>query len=121
MRSRSEIRALLNEPEVRPADELEDQDLDFKQWNERSMGDAVDTVVETAICMANGGGWTVVFGVNDLAIGRSKALLGVPDIVDPNRLKRSVYDRTDPKLMGERVWTTTDGGPPAGPALPAPP
>lgn len=94
MRSPSEIRALLNELEVRPADQLEDQDLDFKQWNERSMGDGVDIVVETAICMANGGGGTVVFGINDEAIGRSGAILGVPDIVDPNRLKRSVKDRS---------------------------
>jgi len=48
--------------------------------------------------MANGGGGTVVFGVNDKAVGRSKSILGVPLVVDVNRLKKAVYDATDPKL-----------------------
>jgi len=56
MRNLSEIRSLLDELERRPADALEDQDLDFKEWNSRSMADAVRLVVEMAICMANGGG-----------------------------------------------------------------
>ena len=61
------------------------------------MADAVSLVAEMA-CMANGGGGTVVFGVNDQAVGRAKALVGVPIEVDVNRLKKTVYDSTDPKL-----------------------
>jgi ATP-dependent DNA helicase RecG len=99
MRSCDEIRSLLDELEHRNADSLEDQDLDFKEWNLRSMRDSVSLVVELAICMANGGGGTVVFGVDDRAIGRDKAVLGVPPDVDVNRLKKAVYDATDPKLM----------------------
>ena len=98
MRELSEIRALLDELEVRPADALEGQDLDFKEWNTRSQRDAVALVVEMAICMANGGGGSVVFGVNDKAVGRSKAIRGVPLDIDINRLKKAVYDSTDPKL-----------------------
>jgi len=98
MRSLSEIRELLNELNDQPADALEDQDLDFKEWNARSLSDAVAVVVEMAVCMANGGGGTVVFGVNDKEVGRSNAILGVPPEVDINRLKRAVYDSTDPKL-----------------------
>jgi len=98
MRNLSEIRELLDELDYKPADALEDQDLDFKQWKTRSLSDAVALVVEMAICMANGGGGTVVFGVNDKAVGRSKAILGVPHDVDVNRLKKAVYDSTDPKL-----------------------
>jgi len=98
MRDLSEIRSLLDELEHRPADALEDQDLDFKEWKTRSLPDAVAMVVEMAICMANGGGGTVVFGVNDEAVGRSKAILGVPPEIDVNRLKKAVYDSTDPKL-----------------------
>ncbi len=94
----SEIRALLDELEHRPADALEGQDLDFKEWNTRSLRNAVSLVVEMAICMANGGGGTVVFGVNDKAVGRSNAVLGVPPEIDVNRLKKAVYDSTDPKL-----------------------
>lgn len=98
MRSLSETRHLLDELNARPASELEDQDLDFKEWNQRSLADAVELVVEMAICMANGGGGTIVFGVNDKAIGRAQAIVGVPAEVDVNRLKKAVYDKTDPKL-----------------------
>jgi len=98
MRELSEIRSLLDKLEHQPADALEDQDLDFKEWNARSMADAISMTIEMAICMANGGGGTVVFGVNDKAIGRKKAILGVPPEVDINRLKKAVYDSTDPRL-----------------------
>ena len=98
MRTVDEIRQLLEELNSVPADDLEDQDLDFKEWNSHSMKDAVATVVEMAICIVNGGGGTVVFGVNDKAVGRSLALMGVPPEVDVNRLKKTVYDSTDPKL-----------------------
>ena len=98
MRDLQEIRTLLDELESHSADELEDRDLDFKEWKPHSMKDAIDLVVEMAICMANGGGGTVIFGVNDKAVGRAKAILGVPPEVDVNRLKKAVYDSTDPKL-----------------------
>jgi len=98
MRGLIEVRGLLDELDNYPADKLEDQGLDFKEWNRQSMADAVTLVVEMAICMANGGGGTVVFGVNDKAVGRNKAILGVPHEVDVNRLKKAVYDSTDPKL-----------------------
>ena len=92
------IWAILDELNHQPADTLEDQDLDFKEWNERSMHDSVRTVIQMAVCMANGGGGTVVFGVNDKAVGRFKAILGISPEVDLNRLKKVVYDLTDPKL-----------------------
>lgn len=98
MRSLQDTRELLDELDLQPADALEAQDLDFKQWNLRSMADSVSLVVEMAVCMANGGGGTVVFGVNDKAVGRSNAILGVPNEVDVNRLMKAVYDSTDPKL-----------------------
>ena len=98
MRTVNDILELLDELERQPASELEDQDLDFKEWNTRSMRSAVGLVVEMAICMANGGGGTVVFGVNDKAVDRQAAILGVPNEVDVNRLKKAVYDATDPKL-----------------------
>jgi ATP-dependent DNA helicase RecG len=98
MRDTSELRDLLDELNVHPACDLEDQDLDFKEWSTRSITDAVRLVVEMAVCMANGGGGTVVFGVNDKKVGRAKAILGVPPEVDLNRLKKAVYDSTDPKL-----------------------
>lgn len=97
-RTRAEVEALLNSLEERCADELEDQDLDFKEWDGSSMDRSVRTVIDMAVCMANGGGGTVVFGVADRLIGRDSAVLGVPAEVQVNRLKLAVYDSTDPKL-----------------------
>ena len=98
MRSRRDIEALLEELEHCIADDLEDQDLDFKQWDTKSRDKAVKKVVDMAICMANGGGGTVVFGVADRISGREQAVLGVPPEVDVNVLKRAVYDQTDPHI-----------------------
>ena len=98
MRSRQDVAALLDQLETCCADELEDQDLDFKEWPVHSIDDAVRTVVEWAVCMANGGGGTVVFGIRDKIKGRTEAIIGVPLTVELNRLKQAVYDRTDPKL-----------------------
>lgn len=98
MRTLEEILELLPRLDQVVADELEDQDLDFKEWNARSIDDSVRLVVEMAVCMANGGGGTVVLGVRDQVVGRQSAIRGVPPEVDVNRLKRAVYDRTDPKI-----------------------
>ena len=98
MRTLDEILELLPRLDEGVADQLEDQDLDFKEWVTRSMDDSVRLVVEMAVCMANGGGGTVVIGIKDQIVGRSAAIIGVPPEVDVNRLKRAVYDRTDPKI-----------------------
>ncbi|MCC5847924.1 MAG: putative DNA binding domain-containing protein [Verrucomicrobia bacterium] len=98
MKTLEQIRALLPELDQRIADEMEDQDLDFKSWDTQSRDKAVKTLVRMAICMANGGGGTVVFGVADKVLGRSTALEGVPPEIDVNRLKQAVYDQTDPKI-----------------------
>ncbi|HJH25069.1 MAG TPA: putative DNA binding domain-containing protein [Paenalcaligenes hominis] len=99
MRTIAQIKELLLELEHCIADDLEDQDLDFKQWDTKSRDKAVRTIVQMAVCMANGGGGTVVFGVSDRVMGQEKAILGVPLEVDINVLKKAVYDQTDPKIM----------------------
>lgn len=99
MRTVGQIKDLLLELDHCIADELEDQDLDFKQWDMKSRDKAVRTIVQMAVCMANGGGGTVVFGVSDRLIGQEAAILGVPLEVDINILKKAVYDQTDPKIM----------------------
>lgn len=99
MRTIAQIKELLLELEHCIADDLEDQDLDFKQWDTKSRDKAVRTIVQMAVCMANGGGGTVVFGVCDRVMGQEKAILGVPLEVDVNLLKKAVYDQTDPKIM----------------------
>ncbi len=96
MRDLSEIRSLLDSLEHQPAEALEGQDLDFKEWNTRSERGAFALVVEMAVCMAKAGGGIVVFGVSDKTLGRSNAIRGVPPEIDINRLKKTVYDSTDP-------------------------
>jgi ATP-dependent DNA helicase RecG len=98
MRTIVEIKELLEELNDRPAGEIEDQDLDFKEWKFKSINAAIESVIDMAICMANGGGGTVIFGVNDKATSRMQAITGVPLEIDSNRLKKAVYDTTDPKL-----------------------
>lgn len=98
MRTPDEIGLLLDDLNTVTADDLEDQDFDFKEWIARSRNDAIDQVIEYAICMANGGGGTVVFGVRDHVVGRDHAIVGVPPEIDTNLLKKAVYDSTDPKL-----------------------
>lgn len=97
MRTVREIEELLERLEDCVADDLEDQDLDFKEWSGEGKR-SFRTAVEWAICMANGGGGAVVFGVAEGVKGRARAIRGVPPEVDLNRLKRAVYDGTDPKL-----------------------
>ena len=98
MPTKQEVLELLDRLNEVPADHLEDQRLDFKEWERRSQADATAKVLEAVICMANGGGGTVVIGVKDNIVGRSKAVVGVPADLDVNRLKRALYDGSDPKL-----------------------
>lgn len=102
MRELTEIRALLPRLDEVEADALEGQDLDFKEWpaDDRQ---AIRQAVDMAVCMANGGGGTVVLGVRDRVVGRAKAILGVPLSTDLHQLKRDIYERTAPKLTPEIV------------------
>jgi ATP-dependent DNA helicase RecG len=98
MPSTEEIEALLKELDRVTADDLEGQFLDFKEWDSRSTNQSVALILETVICLANGGGGTLVVGVRDRVVGRAKAIVGVPGAVDVNLLKKAIYDRSDPKL-----------------------
>ena len=98
MLTATDIKAMLPQLEAGPADGLEGQNLDFKRWDGRSREQALGLAVEMAVCMANGGGGTVVFGVADGVVGREQAILGVPPEVDVHLLKKAIYERTDPKI-----------------------
>ena len=112
MRTLDDVRLLLEDLDTVQAEELEDQDLDFKEWITHRLNDALKQIVEYAICMANGGGGTVVFGVRDHVTGRDRAIVGVPGEIDINKLKKAVYDSTDPKLMPvfEELWVPEGTG-----------
>lgn len=97
MREVTEVRSLLARLDAETADDLEGQDLDFKEWPADDRH-AVRLAVDAAVCMANGGGGTVVLGVRDRVVGRVESVIGVPDTVDAHQLKRDIYERTAPKL-----------------------
>lgn len=101
MRSVQEVRQLLDRLDEVDADTLEGQDLDFKRWETRSLPDMIRKLIDAAVCMANGGGGTVVLGVADRVVGRSAAILGVPPEIDSNQLVREIYANTDPRLTPE--------------------
>ena len=99
MRSVANILSLLGELDgTRVADDFEDQDLDFKRWVTSSVNDSVNMLLETAICLANGGGGTVVVGVAERENRRATAVLGVPADIDSNLLVAAIFQRTDPSL-----------------------
>jgi len=100
MRETADIRRLLDELDKRDADSLEGQDLDFKEWPDDRKS-LVKLAVDAAVCMANGGGGTIVFGVRDRIVGRVNAIIGVPSWADPHQLKREIYERTAPRLTPE--------------------
>ncbi|WP_100401527.1 RNA-binding domain-containing protein [Bacillus sp. FJAT-42315] len=99
MRSVEEIEKLLDQLEDCIADDLEAQDLDFKEWTDRSFGDNIKLIIKMAICMANGGGGHIVFGVADKVQKRRNAIRGVPVDLDLYELQKRVYEKTDPHLL----------------------
>lgn len=98
MLSKNEIIGLLDLLEHQIADDLESQQLDFKQWIERSFEDNIKLMIKMAVCMANGGGGSIVFGVADKVKGRANAILGIPSDVDTTVLQKRIYEKTDPHL-----------------------
>ncbi len=96
-KTRAEVENLLARLDERSADELESQDVDFKEWG-RDDRAAVIKAVDWAVCMANGGGGTIVFGVADDLVGRRNAIVGVPGSLDADRLRLAIRDKTDPEL-----------------------
>ena len=80
------------------ADDFEAQDLDFKQWNDRCREDNVKKMIKYAVCMANGGGGSVVFGVADKIKGIDNVLKGVPFDVDIHELQQRILKIQIPLL-----------------------
>lgn len=98
MKSKREIMEIIQKLEHHIADDFEAQDLDFKQWNDRCREENVKKMIKYAVCMANGGGGSVVFGVADRVQGMDHVLIGVPFDVDIHELQRRIYEQTNPHL-----------------------
>lgn len=110
MKTTQEILNLLDQLNNHIADDFEGQELDFKEWSKKSNNDAVNLAVKMAVCMANGGGGMIVFGIRDKVTGRANAVKGVPPIVDSVLLQKSIYDRTEPHITASFEWVTVPEG-----------
>ncbi len=73
----------------------ETSELDFKR-QASSKGDAIRTLVDAAICFANGDGGTLVMGVADKP-GGPAAFTGCD--LDPGTVQRRIHELTEPPLM----------------------
>lgn len=110
MKTIEEILNIINKLDNHIADDFEAQDLDFKEWNDRSRNDAMKLVVKMAVCMANGGGGTVVFGIRDKIKGKENAILGMPLDIDVFELVKMVYEKTDPHITPNFQWIDVNYG-----------
>jgi len=99
MKSKSEIMDLIRQLDHHIADDFEAQDLDFKQWNEQSMEENIKKMIRYAVCMANGGGGSVVFGIADKVRGLDNVLRGIPFDVEIKAFQKRIYDNTNPHII----------------------
>lgn len=79
------------------ADDFESQDLEFKEAT-NTLRKTFQDLADAAVCLANGGGGTVVLGVNDRAHTRAGALLGAGPAYSVDAVRRAIYDRTQPSM-----------------------
>lgn len=93
----SEIPALLKRLESNIADDIEGQELDFKQWEE-NFKEMMKILVRAVVSFANAGEGLVIVGVKERVKGCEKAILGVPRDVDIMGVQKSIYDQTEPHI-----------------------
>lgn len=91
--SQQELEDILNQLTIKPAREFENEHLDFKQWPDQ-LKEGVNLAVKMTVCFANATGGILVLGVKDDVVGRDDAIIGVPDGVDINELKRRIFEQT---------------------------
>lgn len=98
MKNKSEIMRIIQQLDHHIADDFEAQDLDFKQWNYSALEENINKMIKYAVCMANGGGGSVVFGVADKVRGLNNVLVGIPLDVDIEELQKRIYENTEPPI-----------------------
>jgi ATP-dependent DNA helicase RecG len=85
-----------------PADALESETLEFKQWNPEpaAKSSQLREVRENVVCLANSQGGLLVIGVADRKRTRREAIQGVPNL-STDELRKAVYDGTEPHILVE--------------------
>ncbi len=99
--SPAEVQTLLRRLDGEPADALESETLECKGWDPSGdLKGQIKDLRESVVCLANARGGTIVLGIRDRATTRGRAIVGVGDL-DPERLRRALFDGTDPHLTVE--------------------
>lgn len=102
MADRLSFQVLLHRLDGEPADALESETLEFKNWvetpdaRERQLRDLREAVV----CFANARGGVIVLGVVDRKRSRREAIVGVGDL-DVRQVRKAIYDETEPHILVE--------------------
>lgn len=89
------------------ADNLENENLDFKECPTEAR--LRDLAKEMAVCLGNASGGTVVFGVKERVRGCDKAIVGLDFAPDLEALNATLYDSIDPKLPVQFEWLMYGG------------
>ncbi|MEW6750142.1 MAG: RNA-binding domain-containing protein [Candidatus Latescibacterota bacterium] len=94
------LRALLVQLDGAPADAIESETVECKPWHPEPSRrkEQVRDLCETVVCLANHRGGVILLGVQDRQRTRQAALVGVGDL-QPDGLRRAIYDGTDPHIL----------------------
>ncbi|MCY4120474.1 MAG: putative DNA binding domain-containing protein [Acidobacteria bacterium] len=93
----TQIRSLLRRLDGEPADAIESDVLECKPWHAGGFKEQLAIAAESVVCLANANGGTLILGVRDGVRSRADAIGGVGD-VDPEAIRRAIFDRTEPHL-----------------------
>ena len=100
MQTIEDVRALLDRLDGEPADALESDWLEFKRWDPARLPAQLTAIRETVVAFANAKGGYLVLGVDDRKRTRAAAIHGAA-AMDTARLRRDIYDGTDPPILVE--------------------
>ena len=97
--AKDELLEILDRLDGETADALESETLEFKSWQPTESHRRKSRMVrETVVAFANARGGILVLGVVDGKRTRREAIQGV-DNLDIGRLRREIYDGTDPHIL----------------------
>lgn len=100
--SDEQLREELSRLDGEPADALETEQLEFKEWNPgpERMKAQLRQLREAAVAFANAGGGHIVLGVRDRKRTRADAIQNL-DPLDTRSLRKGIYDGTEPHILVE--------------------
>ena len=97
-----QLRAELSRLDGEPADALESEQLEFKEWipGSEQVKKQLRQLREAVVAFANASGGHIVLGVRDWKQARADAIQGL-DQLDTRDLQKNIYDGTDPHILVE--------------------